>query len=103
MGRVGGIKLQYAVQPRPDGLAQAYILGEEFVGADPSALILGDNLYFGHGLTQCLGSACARTEGATVFGYRVRDPERYGVVEFDQKGKAISIEEKPARRNRTMP
>jgi len=90
-----GLKLSYAVQPRPEGLAQAYIIGEEFVGDGPSALILGDNLYFGHGLPEQLARAVKRTQGATVFGYRVRDPERYGVVEFDQDGRALSIEEKP--------
>ena len=90
-----GIKLSYAVQPRPEGLAQAYIIAEDFVGAEPSALILGDNLYFGHGLSEQLARAAGRRHGATVFGYRVRDPERYGVVEFDDNGRAISIEEKP--------
>jgi glucose-1-phosphate thymidylyltransferase len=90
-----GLKLSYAVQPKPEGLAQAYIIAEEFVGEEPSALILGDNLYFGHGLPEQLGRAAARTRGATVFGYRVNDPERYGVVEFDGTGRAISIEEKP--------
>lgn len=92
-----GLKLSYAVQPRPEGLAQAYIIGEEFVGDGPSALILGDNLYFGHGLPEQLARAVKRTQGATVFGYRVRDPERYGVVEFDQDGRALSIEEKPKK------
>ena len=92
-----GLKLSYAVQPRPEGLAQAYIIGEEFVGGGPSALILGDNLYFGHGLPEQLARAVKRTQGATVFGYRVRDPERYGVVEFDQDGRALSIEEKPKK------
>jgi glucose-1-phosphate thymidylyltransferase len=92
-----GIKLSYVVQPRPEGLAQAYILGADFVGDEQSALILGDNLYFGHGFTEQLASAAARKQGATVFGYRVNDPERYGVVEFDKSGRAISIEEKPAR------
>ena len=92
-----GLKLSYAVQPRPEGLAQAYIIGEEFVGGEPSALILGDNLYFGHGLPEQLARAVKRTQGATVFGYRVRDPERYGVVEFDSNGRAISIEEKPKK------
>jgi glucose-1-phosphate thymidylyltransferase len=90
-----GLKLSYAVQPRPEGLAQAYIIAEEFVGGEPSALILGDNLYFGHGLPEQLDRAAKRTRGATVFGYRVKDPERYGVVEFDGAGRAISIEEKP--------
>ena len=94
-GSKWGLKLSYAVQPKPEGLAQAYIIAEEFVGEEPSALILGDNLYFGHGLSEQLGRAAARTRGATVFGYRVKDPERYGVVEFDDTGRAISIEEKP--------
>jgi glucose-1-phosphate thymidylyltransferase len=96
-GEKWGIRLSYAVQPRPEGLAQAYILGGDFVGDEQSALILGDNLYFGHGFTEQLTRAAGRKEGATVFGYRVNDPERYGVVEFDQEGRAISIEEKPAR------
>lgn len=92
-----GIRLSYVAQHRPEGLAQAYILGEEFVGGKPSALILGDNIYFGHGLPEILTRAAAHRTGATVFGYRVRDPERYGVVEFDGSGRAISIEEKPAK------
>jgi glucose-1-phosphate thymidylyltransferase len=96
-GEKWGIHLSYAVQPRPEGLAQAYLLGEEFVAGEPSALILGDNVYFGHGLPDLLARAVARRNGATVFGYRVRDPERYGVVEFDAAGRAVSIEEKPAR------
>ncbi|MBN9545218.1 MAG: glucose-1-phosphate thymidylyltransferase RfbA [Alphaproteobacteria bacterium] len=90
-----GLALSYAVQPKPEGLAQAYIIGEEFVGGGPSALILGDNLYFGHGLPDQLLRAAKRPKGATVFGYRVKDPERYGVVEFSDDGRAISIEEKP--------
>lgn len=90
-----GMNLHYEVQPSPDGLAQAYTIGARFVGRDPSALILGDNIYYGHDLPRLLGSARARTDGATVFAYRVTDPERYGVVEFDATGKAISIEEKP--------
>lgn len=92
-----GINIKYTVQPRPEGLAQAYILAEEFVGGLPSALILGDNLYFGHGLRTRLISASLRCEGATVFGYRVKDPERYGVIDFSDDGKVISIEEKPSR------
>lgn len=94
-GKKWGIALSYAVQPKPEGLAQAYIIGEEFIGGGPSALILGDNLYFGHGLPEQLTRAAKRPKGATVFGYRVKDPERYGVVEFGDGGQAISIEEKP--------
>jgi glucose-1-phosphate thymidylyltransferase len=95
-GEKWGITLSYIAQPRPEGLAQAYILGADFVGEEPSALILGDNLYFGHGFTEQLDRAARRTSGATVFGYRVKDPQRYGVVEFDKTGLAISIEEKPS-------
>jgi glucose-1-phosphate thymidylyltransferase len=91
-----GLGLEYAEQPRPEGLAQAFIIGREFVGNRPSCLILGDNIFYGHGLTDLLRASTARTEGATVFGYYVRDPERYGVVEFDADRRAISIEEKPA-------
>ncbi len=94
-GAKWGITLSYAIQPRPEGLAQAYIIAEDFVGAKPSALILGDNLYFGHGLPEQLGKAASLTDGAMVFGYRVKDPQSYGVVEFDALGRAISIEEKP--------
>jgi len=90
-----GLEIQYAVQPRPEGLAQAFIIGREFVGNDRVALALGDNIFFGHGLLEPLRRAAERTDGATVFGYRVRDPERYGVVELDDSGRAISIEEKP--------
>jgi len=96
-GEKWGVRLSYVVQPRPEGLAQAYILGEEFVGGEPSALILGDNIYFGHSLPDILARAAKRGTGATVFGYRVRDPERYGVVGFDKAGHATSIEEKPAK------
>jgi glucose-1-phosphate thymidylyltransferase len=94
-GEQWGLNLHYAVQPSPDGLAQAFIIGESFIGSDPSALILGDNLFYGHDLQELLGHAMARSEGATVFAYHVNDPERYGVVEFDQQGKALTLEEKP--------
>ncbi|HEL0613044.1 TPA: glucose-1-phosphate thymidylyltransferase RfbA [Streptococcus equi subsp. zooepidemicus] len=91
-----GISLSYKVQPSPDGLAQAFIIGEEFIGDDRVALILGDNIYHGNGLTRMLQKAAAKEKGATVFGYQVKDPERFGVVEFDDEMNAISIEEKPA-------
>ncbi|TNF62039.1 MAG: glucose-1-phosphate thymidylyltransferase [Burkholderiales bacterium] len=94
-GSQWGMNLQYAVQPRPEGLAQAFIIGADFVGQDPSALVLGDNIYYGHDFTGLLAEASAQTSGATVFAYHVQDPERYGVVEFDARGKAVSIEEKP--------
>ena len=94
-GSAWGVHLQYAVQPSPDGLAQAFIIGEQFVGGAPSALVLGDNLFYGHDFELLLSNAHARSEGATVFAYHVHDPERYGVVEFDAGGRAISIEEKP--------
>jgi glucose-1-phosphate thymidylyltransferase len=94
-GSQWGINLQYAVQPSPDGLAQAFIIGADFVGNAPSALVLGDNIFYGHELANDLRKASAQTEGATVFAYRVHDPERYGVVEFDPAGRAISLEEKP--------
>ena len=90
-----GLKLEYAVQPSPDGLAQAFIIGEKFIGNEPVAMILGDNIFHGHGLKNHLKSAASKTKGATVFGYYVDDPERFGIVEFDKNGKAISIEEKP--------
>ncbi len=94
-GRDLGVRLSYTVQESPDGLAHAFILGREFVGKDRVALALGDNIFFGHGFSDVLRSASERTDGATVFGYLVRDPERYGVVEFDGNGRAISLEEKP--------
>ena len=91
-----GIQLSYTVQPSPDGLAQAFILGEEFIGDDPCAMILGDNIFYGAGLTAYLRKAAAQKEGATIFGYYVEDPKRFGVVGFDADGNANSIEEKPA-------
>ena len=96
-GSQWGINLQYAVQPSPDGLAQAFIIGKEFVGNSPSALILGDNIYYGHDFEPQLRSADARNQGATVFAYHVHDPERYGVVDFDANKQALSIEEKPLK------
>jgi glucose-1-phosphate thymidylyltransferase len=94
-GSQWGMNIQYAVQPSPDGLAQAFIIGRDFVGNDPSALVLGDNIFYGHDLVKQLHNANERTDGATVFAYHVHDPERYGVVEFDERQRAISIEEKP--------
>ncbi len=94
-GSQWGLNLQYAIQPSPDGLAQAFIIGDKFVGNAPSALVLGDNIFYGHDFQQLLGNADQQTEGATVFAYHVKDPERYGVVAFDANGKANSIEEKP--------
>jgi glucose-1-phosphate thymidylyltransferase len=94
-GSQWGMNIQYAVQPSPDGLAQAFIIGKAFVGSHPSALVLGDNIFFGHGLVKQLHVADARSSGATVFAYHVTDPERYGVVEFDVQHRALSIEEKP--------
>lgn len=91
-----GISLSYAEQPRPEGLAQAFVIGRSFVGSDSVSLVLGDNIFFGHGLADALQRAAARTSGATIFGYYVKDPERYGVVEFDRSGKVLGIEEKPA-------
>ena len=95
-GSQWGMRIEYAVQPSPDGLAQAYLIGREFVAGDPSCLVLGDNSFYGHGLTELLQRASARTDGATVFGYWVRDPERYGVAEFDASGRVVGLEEKPA-------
>ena len=92
-----GISLQYKVQPSPDGLAQAFLLGEEFIDGDSCAMVLGDNIFHGHGLTKRLRAAAEKESGATVFGYYVDDPERFGVVEFDKEGKAVSIEEKPSQ------
>ena len=94
-GSQWGISFDYAVQERPDGLAQAFLIGEAFIGADPVCLVLGDNIFFGHNLAQRLQAVAQRTKGATIFGYRVRDPERYGVVTFDRERNAIDIEEKP--------
>ena len=94
-GHQFGVELSYAVQPSPDGLAQAFIIGEEFVGGEPVAMVLGDNIFHGQGLKKRLRAAAAKEKGATVFGYYVDDPERFGIVEFDDQGKAVSIEEKP--------
>lgn len=95
-GSAWGLNLQYAVQPSPDGLAQAFIIGRNFIGNHPSALVLGDNIFYGHTFQKQLENAAQRSQGATVFAYHVRDPERYGVVEFDAEGRAVSLEEKPA-------
>ncbi|RRQ23924.1 glucose-1-phosphate thymidylyltransferase [Guyparkeria sp. SCN-R1] len=96
-GEQWGLNLQYAVQPSPDGLAQAFLIGEEFIGNDPCALVLGDNIFYGHHFDDFLGKAMARQDGATVFAYHVHDPERYGVAEFDADGKVLSLEEKPKK------
>ena len=96
-GSQWGISIEYAAQPSPDGLAQAYIIGRDFVGNEPSCLVLGDNIFYGHGLTERLRRASQRAHGATVFGYWVRDPERYGVAEFDDTGRVIGLEEEPAK------
>jgi glucose-1-phosphate thymidylyltransferase len=96
-GSQWGLNLSYAAQPNPEGLAQAFIIGETFVGSDSVCLVLGDNIFYGGGLSKILQRAASRTEGATVFGYYVQDPERYGVVSFDETGKAVDIEEKPPR------
>ncbi len=96
-GSQWGISIRYAVQPSPDGLAQAFVIGRDFLAGEPSCLILGDNIFYGHGLTESMQRAVQRTHGATVFGYWVRDPERYGVAEFDDDDRVIGLEEKPAR------
>ena len=96
-GSQWGIRLSYAVQPRPEGLAQAFLIGNRFVGKDDVALVLGDNIFHGHDLSPLLAAAVKQTKGATIFAYPVKDPQRYGVVEFDAKGRAVSIEEKPAQ------
>ncbi len=96
-GSQWGMKIEYAVQPSPDGLAQAYLIGREFLAGQPSCLVLGDNIFYGHGLTDILQRASAQEQGATVFGYWVKDPERYGVAEFDASGKVIGLEEKPEK------
>lgn len=95
-GRQWGLSFSYAEQPSPDGLAQAFIIGDKFIGRDPACLVLGDNIFFGHGLPEMLVRASQRPRGATVFGYSVKDPERYGVINFDAHGRALDIEEKPA-------
>src|SRR3954468_24843737 len=97
-----GIRIEYAVQPRPDGLAQAFIIGRQFVGRDRVALALGDNIFYGAHFSDYLRNAAAREGGATVFGYQVRDPERYGVVELDRNGRAVSLEEKPQKPKSTL-
>ncbi|MET0053116.1 MAG: glucose-1-phosphate thymidylyltransferase RfbA, partial [Candidatus Thiodiazotropha sp.] len=96
-GEQWGLQISYAVQPEPGGLAQAFIIGKDFIGGEPCCLILGDNIYYGHGLVESLKRAAQTTEGATVFGYWVKDPERYGVVDFDDQGQVCGIEEKPEK------
>jgi glucose-1-phosphate thymidylyltransferase len=96
-GEQWGMRIEYAVQPSPDGLAQAYLIGREFVAGQPSCLVLGDNIFYGHGFSEQLRRAAQHTEGATVFGYWVRDPQRYGVAEFDVEGRVIGLEEKPVK------
>ena len=96
-GAQWGLSISYAVQPSPDGLAQAFLIGRDFLGGQPSCLVLGDNIFYGHGLTEQLARAASRAHGATIFGYRVSDPERYGVAEFDAGGRVVGLEEKPAQ------
>ena len=96
-GSQWGLAISYAVQPSPDGLAQAFLIGRDFLGGQPSCLVLGDNIFYGHGLTEQLARAASRDRGATIFGYRVSDPERYGVAEFDAGGRVVCLEEKPAQ------
>lgn len=96
-GEQWGLAIRYAVQPAPEGLAQAFVIGADFIGSAPSALVLGDNIFYGHDLARDLQAAAGRDQGATVFAYPVHDPERYGVVEFDAEGRAVSLEEKPAK------
>ena len=96
-GKRWGMKFRYEVQPAPKGIAQAFLIGEKFIDGEPCALVLGDNIFYGHDLQPAFGQAAGRSSGATVFAYRVQDPQRYGVVEFDAKGRALSIEEKPAK------
>ncbi len=96
-GSQWGLNISYAIQPSPDGLAQAFLIGEGFIGDAPSALVLGDNIFYGHNFTKLLNNALSKEDGAVVFGYRVKDPERYGVAEFDEAGRVLSLEEKPAK------
>ena len=96
-GKHFGISLQYAKQPAPDGLAQAFLIGEQFIGSDAVSLVLGDNIFYGHGFTELLSQSTLTNKGATVFGYRVKQPERFGVVEFDEQMNVLSLEEKPAQ------